>query len=213
MKGQRIAIMRQLTCLLARAFVTVIVLFAIHPALSADTDVELLDALTGRLDLQPALRGEFRQFKQLPFLDQPFVSTGTFQLSRSEGLIWQVLTPGPSLMEVRESKVTLDGHAVQDHGIGGLMSRLMLGLMDGDLAGVTRYFSLQGDATSTPWQLTLTPRGRLSRALQAVQLSGDRYLQELVIVEVGDASTAIEFTEVHPPLDAKADNSGDHGTP
>lgn len=158
----------------------------------------LLDELSGRLHTRQSLAGEFRQSKHLPFLEQPFVSEGDFTLDPERGLNWQVREPMPSLMQVRGSRVTLDGRAVRDHGMGQLISRIMLGFMHGDLSGLETYFAVRGDLEPTPWKLQLQPRGRLGEAVDRIELRGDTYLQRIEIIEREGTATAIEFSHVRP---------------
>ncbi len=208
----------------------------------ADDALDLLEAVSERLSRQKSLEGEFRQRKQLPHFERPFESTGNFRLSRDKGLYWQVESPAPSVMEVHEGRVVLDGRTVQDHGVGKLMSQLMLGFMDGDLSGVTPYFDIDGELYDSPtrhgrdegaeasaagdsgWQLQLTPRGRLARVMTAVNLAGDRYLQHIEIAEAGGSTTFIEFQPQSAPRfpvpeeqslnkDKTADDAGDAQAP
>jgi len=180
---------------------------ALPRALAASAE-PLLNQLSDRLLLRESLSGQFRQYKHLPFLEQPFESSGHFALDDAGGLRWQVEQPMPSLMLVRDDSVTLDGKPVKDRGTGQLITLIMRGFMVGELDGLLRYFSVSGDLDRTPWVLELKPTGRLSAVIRGVTLQGDTYLQRIEILEPESAQTVIEFCDVHPgatPQDAVED--------
>ncbi len=167
---------------------------------------QLLDQVAQRLTVGSGLQGRFLQEKHLAFLQQPFISSGEFSLDRSEGLRWQVLEPLKSLMLIDGSRVLLDGQRMDDHGIGQLIELIMLGLMEGQLDGLSRYFDIAGKISSTSWQLSLQPRSsRLKYLLQHIELRGEDHLQEIEIFEQGDNRTVIIFKAVHHH------NAGDPG--
>ncbi|MFV0477607.1 MAG: outer membrane lipoprotein carrier protein LolA [Parahaliea sp.] len=180
--------------------------------LTAGNSEALLTALTDRLTIQTVLNGHFRQSKQLPFLEQPFISEGNFQLSHSKGLHWQVHTPMSSLMVVIDGQVSIDHQTVRDHGIGQLISQLMLGFMDGNLSALLRFFEISGNLQSSPWHLELTPKGRLAQAMQHIQLTGEQYLQQIRITETAGASTIIELFDIRPETDMSktVPDNGEH---
>ncbi|MFV0276231.1 MAG: outer membrane lipoprotein carrier protein LolA [Parahaliea sp.] len=155
-----------------------------------------LAQLAARLVPREALGGQFRQSTYLTFLEQPMVSSGEFCLDRTRGLRWQVREPLPSLMQVVGSTVTLDGAVVRDHGSGQLMARILLGFMEGDLAGLQRYFAVNGELASQPWRLQLSPKGRLQKIIERVELQGGDHLQQLDLREHNGTRTLIEFSAV-----------------
>ncbi|WP_157976648.1 outer membrane lipoprotein carrier protein LolA [Parahaliea mediterranea] len=162
------------------------------PAPSADQIAQLARQLTPR----QAIRGHFEQTRQLPFLQQPFRSSGQFSLAASGRLVWQVEEPAPSRMEVDASGVQLDGNSVDDHGIGQLLSRLMLSFLSGDLSGLQRHFEVTGLQPGPPWQLELRARGRLQQAIAGLSLDGGEYLQSIRIHEADGSSTLIQLTAI-----------------
>jgi outer membrane lipoprotein carrier protein LolA len=163
----------------------------------ADPTQQLLDELTHRLVVGPGLQGSFHQEKHLTFLSKPFASSGQFSLDRSAGLRWQVMEPIESLMLVHGSKVILDGEQVKDHGLGKLMTMIMLGFMKGDLTGVSKYFDITGGVSDGGWQLSLAPlSSRLKGFLGHIDLRGDEYLEEILIYERDNNRTVIILSNI-----------------
>jgi hypothetical protein len=176
-----------------------ILLYSIAVSAVAESTPQLLEELSQRLVVGSGLQGSFQQEKHLAFLKKPFTSSGEFSLDRSAGLRWQVIEPLESVMLVQGSHVVLDGRPVKDHGVGKLMAMIMLGLMEGQLTGVSKYFEITGVLSEENWKLSLTPlSSRLQTVLGHIDLRGDDYLREIEIYESGDNRTVILFTEVHP---------------
>jgi hypothetical protein len=176
-----------------------ILLYSIAVSAVAESTPQLLEELSQRLVVGSGLQGSFQQEKHLAFLKKPFTSSGEFSLDRSAGLRWQVIEPLESVMLVQGSHVVLDGRPVKDHGVGKLMAMIMLGLMEGQLTGVSKHFEITGVLSEENWKLSLTPlSSRLQTVLGHIDLRGDDYLREIEIYESGDNRTVILFTEVHP---------------
>jgi len=181
------------------ALLTGLVLLFTQGGVAGDNRQNALESIAQRLTIESRIEGRFRQEKHLAFMQNPIVAEGDFSLSRSEGLTWQVITPVSSLMQVRGREVLLDGERVQDHGIGRMMSRLMLGFMEGDLAGVTGLFDVQIENPEQEWRIQLEPKAeRLKRVFDRIDLSGDSYLRQIDLHEADGNSTRISFSEVRP---------------
>lgn len=166
-------------------------------AVGASEENPLLQKLAERLEFHQSVEGDFRQEKYLYFMQRPMVSTGTFSMSRRNGLRWQVIEPVASLMTVQGHAVMLDGSPVKDQGVGQLMAMIMLGFMDGDLLGLDRSFSVSGDISADHWQLSLIPDTLLLRSvLQRIELRGDRYLRQIEVIEESMTRTRINFSDV-----------------
>jgi outer membrane lipoprotein-sorting protein len=191
--------MKFTTRLLALFFIVV------TSAVGASEENPLLQKLTERLEFHQSVEGNFRQEKYLHFMQRPMVSTGTFSMSRRNGLRWQVAEPVASLMTVQGHAVMLDGSPVKDQGVGQLMAMIMLGFMDGDLAGLARSFSVSGDISADHWQLSLIPDTLLLRSvLNGIELGGDRYLTQIEVIEKSMTRTRISFSDVRE-VQAKED--------
>ena len=168
-------------------------------ALPLLADRELLASVSDRLVTGHDLQGRFEQEKSIPFLTQPLLSSGDFNLSNDSGLRWRVSSPVVSEMTVDTSGVTLDGRAVKDRGAGELIAELMLAFMTGDLSGPERMFTITGESYSESWHLTLIPRSALLKsALERIDVRGGSFLQQVVIVESSASVTRIRLFEVIP---------------
>lgn len=182
---------------------TLLLCYCLAGPVGAAEDSPTLESLAAQLRPEKAIRGRFEQAKQLPFLQQPFLSTGHFYLDALGSLDWQVEQPAASRMQVTGAGVSLDGRPVRDHGIGQLISRLMSSFLSGNLAGLQRYFSLKSVDQSPPWHIELTAKGRLQQAIEGVSLSGGDYLESITIREAGGGSTAISLSDITPAYTAE----------
>lgn len=157
----------------------------------------LLESVADRLTMNSQLAGEFVQAKQLEFMDSPLASRGEFSLAVDQGLTWRVTEPIASTMTVRGSRVTLDGREMNDRGIGQLLGMIMQGFMAGDLSALEKNFDVSGVASAEEWHLVLVPRSKILRsALARLELTGERFLRRIDIIENNETQTRIEFSGV-----------------
>lgn len=172
-------------------------LLLVAGACPADEQEELLQRLAERLSIVQELSGEFYQEKHVSFLQNPFVSSGNFSISRTEGLRWHVTDPLDSLMRVRGETVTLDGKTVDDFGVAQLITRLMFAFMEGELSGLLRTFEVDGALEDGGWQVTLIPKSsRLQAAFDRIDMQGDDHLREVTVFEAEGNRTMVRFNDV-----------------
>lgn len=168
-------------------------------SLAVNTQEDLLARCAEQLSGGNALTGRFRQEKKLEFLESPVVSSGEFVIAGDGELTWHVTEPVESLMEVRGNKVTLDGERVRGRGMGGMITLLMTGFMQGDFNGITRQFQVVGEVAEGSWALTLQTRSApLKSMIKSIELGGSQYLHFINVLEKGGNLTRIEFSEVTP---------------
>lgn len=164
--------------------------------LASAADKSLVD-IAQQLEIHERLQGEFQQRKKLHFMTTPLRSFGTFSLSAASGLSWNVTEPVRSQMQVVDGRVTLDGQVVQDRGVGQFMVTIMQAFMAGDLSAVEKDFSAQVSAVPQGWQLQLSPRSVLVRAvISEIILTGSSVLQTISILEKNGNQTRIELSNV-----------------
>lgn len=172
-------------------------LLLVAGACPAEQQEELLQRLAERLSEVQELSGEFQQEKHVSFLQNPFVSSGSFSISRINGLSWHVTDPLDSLMRVQGETVTLDGKTVNDFGVAQLITRLMFAFMEGDLSGLLQTFEVDGAVEDGSWQVTLIPNSsRLKAAFDRIDMRGDEHLREVIVFEAEGNRTMVRFTDV-----------------
>jgi len=160
-------------------------------------DDALVQMLSQRLHVHDGVQGLFQQEKQLPFMQMPLKSSGSFSLPRENCLTWQVEDPVASSMLVRGESVLLDGEVVNDRGVGRMIALLIQGLMNGDLEQVSDRFSVAGDVAEEGWRLTLVPKNLLvGQVLERIEARGHAQVDEVLILEKAGATTTIMFSDV-----------------
>lgn len=159
-----------------------------------------------QLASQTMVRAEFIQQKQLPSVAKTFNSTGHVTFSKVNGVLWQIQTPvqadlvmTPKMLVQKtartESKIALDKSPY------GVVAQLFLQLMTGDQHALAQNFNIQSvniDQRTRPvsWKIHLTPKsGMLKKLFNAVEASGDQYVQKMVITEKNQGTTTIHFKQ------------------
>jgi len=162
-------------------------------ALAAD----LLADIGARLVKTEITEGRFRQEKTIKVLKKPLISTGTFTYHRKQGVIWQTLTPVPSLLLVNQTRLlTTQGEQALPPAFG----RVFTAMFGGDLQAMNEGFAIAGTNDQGAWQLQLQPKdAMLQKIITGMQLSGDKELQRLDIREANGNLTRIIFEHITHP--------------
>jgi outer membrane lipoprotein-sorting protein len=177
-----------------------------------------LDIVRQRVAQVAVLRGDFQQEKQIAGFKNPLRSQGRFVLARDKGVIWTTLKPFPSELVVTRDRILsrqpdgsqrVEVDARQQPAMRSV-NAVMFSLMSGDVGVLSTYFNL--DAQALPgdaWKLTLKPKSAaLGKAFASIQLQGERYVREVVIVEASGDSTRITFAElIETPAQLSADEA------
>ncbi|WP_236994144.1 LolA family protein [Candidatus Methylomicrobium oryzae] len=163
--------------------------------LAADTLAEI----GARLVKTELTEGRFRQEKNIKVLKKPLISTGTFIYHRSRGVIWQTLTPVPSMLLVNRTRLlTAQGEQALPPAFG----RVFTAMFGGDLQSMQEGFEMAGTNGKNAWQLQLKPKDPvLQKIIAEVQLTGDKELRQIDIKEANGNSTRITFDHIaHPEI-------------
>jgi outer membrane lipoprotein-sorting protein len=185
--------------------VKILLLFLLSCNDSYATDV-LVD-ITARLVKTPITQGEFQQEKRLKILRKPLLSTGVFTYSQTKGVIWQTLTPIPSLLLVNEARL-MTGQGEQS--IPPAFGKVFKAMLGGDLEQLSEGFIITGENKKTEWQCHLTPKDELlKKIISSIALSGDTELRSLEMQEVNGNSTRINFTKMTHPAQLTSEQQAD----
>jgi hypothetical protein len=148
------------------------------------------------------LCGHFDQSKVLVGLTKPVKSSGRFCVVAGKGILWRTLQPFAStlrltrdeIIESRGDEVTQRLSAAQEPGVR-VINDLLFSLLAGDLRRLTDTFSVDGKVGRNSWDATLAPRGSGMRGIIAgIELSGDNYVDHVLIRETGGDMTVIAFS-------------------
>lgn len=176
-----------------------IVLCAAIPAVAADN----LDLVRQRIAKVAVLRGSFEQQKQVAGFKNPLRSQGKFLLARDKGVVWTTLKPFPSETVItRERIFSFDEtgkHSVQadarQQPALRQVNAMMFALMAGDVKALAARFDIDAQAlANNAWTLALKPKSAaMAKSFSRIELRGDRYVREVVIVEGAGDRTTLKF--------------------
>ena len=138
------------------------------------------------------VHGNFTQSRQMQGLDKPLLSSGTFELSASGGLIWQQTKPFASTLTVTRETLTqqiMDNPPTvitkAQQPIVFSFTQVFMSVLQGNTQAVEQYFNLGFSGDSQAWQLVLTPKGSpLDKAIESITLKGAKTIE---FIEVKDA--------------------------
>ncbi len=172
----------------------------------------LLSAYTGEVFAQTKkaalipevniLRGNFEQIRYLKGFKNPLKSEGRFLVSKSNGVVWQGLKPFPSMILVRNSGVIVNldqkKNPVKPNAkkSNAAMSKIMLAMLSGDQAEMGKYFKIQRSESNGIWTLQLQPKGGMARVFSRVVVTGERYIQKVLMEEKSGDKTELNFSAV-----------------
>lgn len=161
---------------------------------------QLSEAINQRMVQSETLRGEFSQQKQLALLPQPLRSNGRFLYSRQHGLLWHTQAPLENRVLFTQQGIdNLDQPQANPQGAGQqaamrLFSQLFFALVSADIAQLSEHFEIDGENLAEQWRLQLTPKpGDVARAIQTLELRGDKQLHQVMFVDNNGDRTTIQF--------------------
>ena len=167
-------------------------------ASKVDATQALLAQVGKRVQNAPVVRGQFTQRKTVQGFKQPLQSSGDFVVARDKGIAWQVRKPFASTLIVKPDSLVsrgADGSVAmqmkaQDEPVLRTINAMLFAVMAADLAQLGQYFEVSGQVQGAGWKLHLVPRdAMLAQWLQAVDLSGQQFVQEVQLQETrGDRS-------------------------
>jgi outer membrane lipoprotein-sorting protein len=170
-----------------------ILMIPLRTGLAADP----LADIGARLVKTEITEGRFRQEKNLKVLKKPLISTGTFIYHRSRGVIWQTLTPVPSVLLVNQTRLmTAQGEQALPPAFG----RVFTAMFGGDVQAMKEGFDISGTNDKTAWKLQLKPKDALlQKIIVDMQLTGGKELQRIDIKEANGNFTRITFDQITHP--------------
>lgn len=147
--------------------------------------------------------GEFEQHKKLPVFSSALISNGRFISVRDHGLVWETLTPAPSILVMTPGRLVqiMNGRkqAFQASGTDyDGIAILLPALLDGDMKALESYFSVTVEGSPSNWSFELQPDSKeLSSIIEQVTVTGgDGQLDEINLSGPDGDHTRILFKSV-----------------
>ncbi len=166
----------------------------------------LKDRVSHKLQSSSLVSGEFVQEKTLSGFPRSISSTGRFLYWRTHGLYWETLKPFSHATTFMAKEVLhwKNGQRRETHQKSAdasqkHISRILLAIFNGDLAGLEDYFHIQWEGNDSNWLIRLVPsHSMVSKTLSNIKLTGNDYLETLSIANTNGDKTFISFTNSHP---------------
>ena len=158
--------------------------------------------LQDKLTEHELVRGEFTQNKKMKMFKAPLLSTGTFLLTKKEGLVWSQKTPFPVSIVLIKDKLSQKFSGKNPQIIEAkanpmvfYFSHLFLSLFKGDINALEDQFQLSLSGNSTSWRLKLLPKSApLNNVFSDISISGGEYINELRLSELSGDVSEITFS-------------------
>ena len=152
-------------------------------------------------------KGTFEQTKQVKGFKRPLKSSGTYVVTKGEGVQWNTLKPFPSELTVKAGEIssTQNGKEVfrldsKTEPTVKMITQLLFSLLAGDLPALESQFTATGEVKSEGWHIALEPKSEgLKKVFTSITIDGDRAVRSVLLKELNGDSTTIALT----PLDAE----------
>ncbi len=166
-------------------------------------DSEELRAAFRTLSEPEKISGSFRQVRTVVKINRFFESTGTFEISREGGIVWNVERPFASKMVVTDSSVLqidADGNgsvvASRDNAVFDEISRTMRAVFLGNSDALRERFEIYfvRNKRKGSWNVGLIPRETVVRSvIRSIELEGSKNLKKVVLVDGEGNKLVYEF--------------------
>ncbi len=162
------------------------------------------EEVAGKLSSAPVIEAGFTQTRILKGASKPLVSRGAMTAVRGEGVLWDQVSPFSERVTVAREKITIEREGEKPEVLTASanpeafsFSRLMMGLMSGDLSGIRSSFTIASvrEEKGGGWRMDLRPKARrLKAAFRGVSLSGDTFVKRIDIESQSGENSSIAFT-------------------
>lgn len=188
-----------------RTFLAVLCVFLAARASYAD---DALSNIAQRLTKSELICGKFVQSKSLRALTRPLVSHGNMIFAAGKGVLWQILKPFPARALVTgDALIKWDDNNVPHRVSYGqtpafrALSEVFLSVFAGELGQLRKTFTVESNMDGRSWQLTLVPRdSKFAVIIAAIRVSGDKFVDEIIIGEGRGDKTLIEFSDMNAEI-------------
>lgn len=176
---------------LRRALVLMLFMCGAVSLATQETD-PVLDDILARITGEGIVRGDFVQTKTIQRISRTLRSTGTFTISRDDGIIWNTAKPFPLVMVVGPAgmtQITAQGDrtffGAEENPVFAHFSQAIQAVFSGNRDMLYDRFQVTADTDNLPsWHIVLRPKdGTIRSIIDKIELSGDTTLNNIVVHE------------------------------
>lgn len=172
--------------------------------LTVERSKELAQVLSA-MQQQKYLRGSFRQVRTVKKINRDFVSTGSFVIADTLGILWNMEKPFPSLTAITRDKMLQKNASgavsqmnMKDNAVFGQVSQTIQGIFSGNRKMLEERFQIFFEMGKDGlWTIGLVPKESvIKKQISSVVLSGHKWLEEVTLSD-GDGNPILyEFSKV-----------------
>lgn len=182
-------------------------------ALAASGD--LASQVKAKLDPAPVQQGTFEQAKQVKGFKRPLKSSGTYVVTKGQGVQWNTQKPFPSELTVKAEEISSMANGAEVFRLDAkaeptvrLITQLLFSLLAGDLSALEAHFTASGEVKAEGWHIELQPKSEaLKKVFASITLDGDRAVRSVLLKELNGDSTAITLSP-SPPVGGEGRGEG-----
>lgn len=182
-------------CAMAAMMASIVLVLAATGAGAADFDVA---ALFDRLAKERPAHAEFRERKHLSLLAEPLDSSGDLTFTPPDRLEKRTKSPKPETVIIDGAQITLERGGrkqtleLKDHpGIAVLVESIR-GTLAGDLASLSRTYSIKLDGDASRWRLVLRPLdASLTSLVERIEIGGTEARVRMVEIFQADGDYSV----------------------
>ena len=181
------------------------------------TSKQVLTHVLTQMNRYGSVTGDFKQTKSIKKLNRDFVSTGTFRISKTSGIVWKTQKPFPSEMTVSNDGITERNASGQvrtistkDNPVFAQISTTIQALFSGNLSELETRFNIfyltladggeYGDKSCH--KIGLVPREASVRKMIAnIEMDVSDHLDKVVITDGEGSPVIYEFTNQQTPAE------------
>jgi outer membrane lipoprotein-sorting protein len=171
-----------------------------HPV-NATSKQELSSALL-QMTRHDVVTGDFKQTKSIKKLNRDFVSTGTFRISKTSGIVWKTKKPFPSELTVSDagfSERNVNGQvrviSSNDNPVFAQFSKTIQAVVSGNLSELETNFNIFCEKTSNVYTVVLVPREKaVQKVIANIVMDVSENLEKVVITDGEGSPVVYEFS-------------------
>lgn len=179
------------------------IVISCSPALAENT-AQNLAKISSQLSKNTKLCADFVQEKSLKVLNRPLISNGRMISLANRGVLWEVTTPFPSKVLVKETEMinwaedgTKTHSSYARSPLFSALTQVFFAMFTGNLDKLETPFTMISNISEDAWQLNLTPTGpKLAKVISSIRVTGQEYVEEITIAEVRGDTTKISFHNI-----------------
>lgn len=188
---------------LPRILIVLLLLWYGAVSVTAQEADPVLDDILARITGDGIVRGDFVQTKTIQRISRSLRSTGTFTISRDDGIIWNTAKPFPLIMVVGPAgmtQISAQGErtffGAEDNPVFAHFSQAIQAVFSGNRDILFDRFHVSADTDNLPsWHIVLRPKDDTIRSIiDKIELSGDTTLNKIVVHEPSGDVLSYVFT-------------------